>query len=103
MKKMFSLVVLSFALACGVTFTRCSPRCRSALSTAMIAMATNPQNLRQQAARIFYLAMATRDAALSQKLKLKAAEYFDRATELERQQVTTLPPAAAPDLPRTSS
>ena len=44
---------------------------------------------------MFQLAIATRDAELSQKLALRAVEYLDEAMELEREQ------AAVPQHPKS--
>jgi hypothetical protein len=54
-------------------------------------MATDSEYLRAQAKRMFALALGTRDAELSQKLTIKAADYFDQVMELEREHVPQHP------------
>jgi hypothetical protein len=47
-------------------------------------MAVDSPYLRMQAGRMLDLALKTRDAELSEKLAIRAAEYLDEAMELER-------------------
>jgi len=58
---------------------------------------TDSGYLRAQANRMFALAIKTRDAELSQKLTIRAAEYLDQVMELEREE------SAVPQHPKPES
>jgi hypothetical protein len=44
----------------------------------------NPEHLRELAARMFAVAMQSRDIDLARHLALRASDYLDQAAELER-------------------
>jgi hypothetical protein len=45
---------------------------------------SDPDLLRQMAARMFAVALSSRDRKLAERLTLRASDYLDQAAELER-------------------
>jgi hypothetical protein len=81
---------------CSPTFSRNKVVKSELARTGGMRSMSDPDLLRQMAARMFAVALSSRDKKLAERLTLRASDYLDQAAELERAKLAITQKAQQP-------